>query len=238
MKNRWYLLVGFIVLSALYHLEPIEIDIGVSGIFITISTFLFAILAGFFISRQSSRYSELRTIISEFDGNMSALYRSFGFFGEAQKEAGRIIAAYYRAILENHRWDWHFTRKSTTITDLNRLFATLETGGKGVLQATVVHMSASLDALQIARKKMVGLHIERIPLLEKVLISFLAFLLVFSLLLAPSAGLLGSILKGVFGIVVVLVVVLLRELDDLKLFEGTLGENSARDVVDIIEGTR
>lgn len=236
-RSRWYLPLVFVFLTALFYLEPNVVASDVSSIFITLSTFLFAVLAGFFISRQSNRYSELRNVIAEFDGNMSALYRSFTGFPDAAEEAGVIIAAHYRPIVENHAWDWHFTRKSTTITDLNRLFGTLKVKA-GVGQSTANGMASSLDALQLARKKMVGLHVERIPFLEKVLIGFLAFVIVVSLMLVPSAGLVGAMLKGIFGTVVVLIVVMLRELDELKLFEGTPGEHSAEDVLAIIEGTR
>jgi hypothetical protein len=45
------------------------------NLFLSLSTFLFAIFSGFFIARQGRRYSQLRDEISRFDGSASAIYR-------------------------------------------------------------------------------------------------------------------------------------------------------------------
>lgn len=50
-----------------------------SQMLLTISTFLFAIFMGFFISRQGVRYSVIRDQITGFDGEISAIYRKFGY---------------------------------------------------------------------------------------------------------------------------------------------------------------
>ena len=47
-----------------------------------------------------------------------------------------------------------------------------------------------------------------------------------------------TIMKGIFGALIIQVVILLYELDTLKLFESTLGESSAKDILDIIKGKK
>ena len=50
--------------------------------------------------------------------------------------------------------------------------------------------------------------------------------------------LLPSILKGAFATAIIVVLILLRQLDSLRLFEGIIGEHSAKDVIEIIEGDK
>lgn len=238
--SNLYLLIIFIVLVAVSFFVPLNVTADTASVFLTVSTFIFAILAGFFISRQNNRYNNIRSTISAFDGNVSAIYRSFETLSsEAQKKAGEIIKTHYGKILETGEWDYHFVHKSSTITDLGNLL--VETGGDenypSIKNETISNMIASLDNLQIARKRMVSLQIERMPHGEWILVIFLAFLLLVSLMLIPSNGVIvDSIMKGIFGALIIQILILLYELDTLKLFESTLGESSAQDILGIIEG--
>lgn len=242
-RKQVLLPVLFLILIAIYFFQPLKLGFEMSNLFLTVTTFIFSILAGFFIARQDNRYNEIRSTIAEFDGNVSALHRSFAVFGEEKRKAAAdIIGRHYGKILETKRWDYHFTHKSTTITDLGNLLGDISGDEQfaSFKNETVSNMIASLDSLQVARKRMVALHVERMPLFEWAIVGFLALLLLFSLLIVPtsSGGLFDSIMKAVFGTMIVLVLLLLKELDSLELFEGILGEASAKDMLSIIEGTR
>ncbi|KPJ85779.1 hypothetical protein AMJ57_01920 [Parcubacteria bacterium SG8_24] len=236
------LFILLIVLSTVYLAIPFSADTEHSSMFLTVSTFLFAILTGFFIARQNSRYNQIREQIATFDGNITALYRGFGQFGdEVQKKAAKIINRHYRKILEMQQWDYHFMHKSSTIKELGSLLH--ETVGQRQLPSgphlVLRDMIQSLDGLQVARKNMVALQVERIPKLPQTLIYFLAIMLLFVLALIPSTALMfDALLKGAFGTIVIFLVILLRQLDDLHLFEGTLGEASAQDVLNILSERR
>jgi len=240
--NNFYLFIIFLVLTGVFYFVPIDVNADSSTIFLTVSTFIFAILAGFFISRQNNRYNNIRNTVSNFDGNISAIYRSFETLSKkAQKEAGQIIKKHYKKILDTGKWNYHFLNKSTTITDLGNLLT--KTGGNknlpSVQNETASNMIASMDNLQVSRKMMVSLHVERMPAGEWVLVIFLALLLLISLLLIPSTGvIIDSIMKGIFGALIIQIMLLLYELDTLKLFESTLGFSSAKDIINIIEGKR
>lgn len=86
---------------------------------------------------------------------------------------------------------------------------------------------------------MVALREERIPAFQWMLIYLLTAILMLTVSTIPSALLLlGSIIKAAFIISVLIVAVLLKKLDELRLFEGTIGEHSAQDVVEIIDGKK
>lgn len=214
----------------------------VDKVFITVSTFLFAIFAGFFISRQNTRYDKIRERVSNFDGHMSSMYRSFGHLGyDAQGRAGEVMKEHYDKILKHKAWDYHFMHKSSTITSLHELLQEVakDEGFPSLKNQTVNSVLSSLREVQIIRKNMVSGYQERIPKFQLVLLYCLAAVLLFTISTIPSQYLLfNSVLKAIFGISVIIVIVLLHQLDQLKLFEGTVGENSARDLLEIIEGKK
>ncbi len=211
-------------------------------IFITITTFFFSIFTGFFISRQGSRYTKIRDIISNFDGKMSGTYRVSGNLSKTfQEKVGVIIRDHYKKILESQAWDYHFTHKSSTITDIHNLLEE-EVGNNGVeslRNQAIGRILTNMGDCQTLRKNMIMTFQERIPSFQWFLICFFVVILLSAVTVIPSSGfLLGSVLKSAFAISILSVVVILYNLDNLHLFEKFIGENSARDVVEIIEGSK
>jgi hypothetical protein len=98
---------------------------------------------------------------------------------------------------------------------------------------------SSLGRLQVLRKNMIALRNERIPAFQWILLYFIGAILLVTISFIPSYNVvLFSVLKGAFGAVVISVFILLHQLDNLKLFRGTIGKASAGDVIDILEGRR
>ena len=212
------------------------------ALFLSLSTFLFAIFSGFFISRQSRRYSQLRDQISQFDGGVSAMYRYAGVFGDKfQKDLSSIIKKHYNSILKNRAWDYALTHKTTTITDIQNLFGKMARDKKfnSMKGSALGSIFRSFAYMQIARKKMDIMHQERIPVLQWGLLVFLAGILLVSVSAIGSVGLVvPAILKGAFGTSIILVLVILYQFNNLSFFENTIGEHSAQDVLDIMGGKR
>jgi len=243
MKNivvQVALVVLFIFLGILYYSMPLE-DLSVDKTFLTLSTFLFALLAGFFISRQAGRYGELRKLTANFDGDMSSLYRAFGHYSaEAQNEAGKVIKKHYQNIVSGG-WDYPLTHKTSTITDLHIVMeeAIKKNSNDGINGAVTVRGMLVLSDLQKIRKGMASLRGERIPNFQWMLVYLLTVILILVVSTVDShLIILGSIVKSAFVVAVVSVVVLLKKLDSLQLFSGAIGEASALDVIEIIDGKK
>ncbi|NTV22053.1 MAG: hypothetical protein HGB03_00610 [Candidatus Yonathbacteria bacterium] len=231
-------LLGVIFLVAFVIYNTYSFSITIDTVFLTITTFFFAILTGFFISRQGTRYGQIRQEIANFDGNLSSIYRTaMHLSNEAQERIGIIIKKHYLPIVERHEWDYHFTHETSTLTDIHR---ELEAS---ITEKTIVGIlsgiTLSLRDNQLIRKRMVALHEERIPMFQWTLIFLLATVLIVNLSLLSSVGIvLYSVLKAVFVVAVIAVIILLYQLDSLKLFKGFIGERSATDLLDIIEGKK
>lgn len=230
-----------VALSAGYYYNLFGENTNVDKIFLTLSTFLFALFTGFFISRQAGRYGEIRRLTADFDGNMSGIYRLYQHLGQdAQQASGDIIKDYYKKITKNG-WDYAFTHKTNTLTDLHNLIEnTINKQGSDGLKGTVAsRVVVGLQEMQKTRKNMVALREERIPKFQWMLIYLLSIILILTVSVIPSTLLLlGSVIKAAFILSILMVDVLLDKLDKLKLFEGAIGEHSAQDVVAIIEGKK
>lgn len=234
------IIVVFLLFISIYYFTPIKGNYDKT--LITISTFVFTICAGFFISRQGSRYSEIRKSVSNIDGNFSSLYRSAGHLGtETQEKMGQIIKNYYKNILESKVWNYNFTHKTTTLIDLHKVLESATNKTLSPIENIAAsRIMLSLGNIQLERKTLVALCEERIPLFQLITTYFLSFTLLFALFVAiPSNNLIvESFLKGVFSTSVIIILILLKQLDKLELFEGIIGEHSARDVVEIIENKK
>lgn len=210
--------------------------------FLSVSTFLFAIFAGFFTSRQSTRHEDLRERIAQFDGNLTSIYRAAGTLDDdLQHHLGIMIKDHYSKILSSKRWDYHFNRKSETISNVHNILKEKISGKEfdDLGKAVLAQVEWSLRDLQRVRKDQVSIYQERIPLPQWFLLYILAFILVATLTTIPSYLLFyPALLKAAFTTSIVSVLYLLNRLDAFAFFEGVIGESSARDVIAVIEGSR
>ncbi len=212
-------------------------------VFITLATFLFSIFTGFFISNQNTRYGRIRDTISQYDGKLSGIYRASMHLGkDFQEKAGDIIVKNYEPIIQNNQWDYNFTHKSNTLTDIHNLIEEkcggdtklTETGKQSLGRIT----SALLDT-QGLRKQIVALREERIPNFQWILVVIFAMMLLITVSSLPSYHFaIGSLLKSAFTVSILSVILILRSFDNLAFFEGRIGEHSAKDVLEIIKGNR
>jgi len=245
MKNyliQIFVAVFFVALSVAYYSLTADIFSNVDKIFLTLATFLFSVFTGFFISRQGTRYSEIRKLMADLDGMMSSIYRVSGHMGEEfQKAVGEVIVAHYKPMIATGEWDYSFTHKTSTLTDLHRLLKKNadEKGLDGIKSAATGNILGSLHTAQLTRKNMVALREERVPAFQWILIWIIAIIVFFAVSAIPSVGFaIGSMIKAAFISSVLVVIIMLEKLDKLRLFEGRIGAHLAQDVVDIIEGKK
>lgn len=210
-------------------------------VYLTVSTFLFSVFNGFFISRQSSRYSEIRNNLSRFDADMSIIFRESSHLSEEEhKHIGGILKDYYTTLIQKKDWAYYFTHKSNLISSLHAYMQICgDTNMEKVRGESIRIIMKTLDDVQIIRKLLVSLKEETIPRFQQFFVYVLATILFLAILTLPSKGLLlASMLKAVYMVTVLTVVILLKKFDNLTLFEGTIGEHSAKDVLGIVEGEK
>jgi amino acid transporter len=232
------LIFAFIVLySAFIFFVEIPIELDVASELTVTAVFFFALFSGFFIARQNDRYSKIVEIISERDGLYSYLYRVFGMVPRIQNEMREIIKKHYTKILNSNNWAYNEFHTSTTITEITRLMSSLTAEEK-----TQIDGSSPFDGiwqqicqLQQNRKKIIAACNERLVLFQWLLIYAFAFLTITSFGFLPTELLLVDVLKIIFATAVFLVIILLKQLNDLSIFGKDFSKHIANDVLRILE---
>ena len=143
-------------------------------------------------------------------------------------------------MIERHDWTLTF-RNSRILDSLDELLnASKQT--KDVQKSSIKHESrdeilGSLREAQIIRKNLISLQEERISRPQWILVYILAIVLLITIITTTqSTGLIiGSVLKAALSSAVLFSVILLKKLNDLTLFDDTIGESSAIDVVEVIK---
>jgi len=243
MKNytTWLLLfVGLPTLSAFYYL--ISLGDPVDRTFLSISTFLFSIFTGFFISRQASRFNRVRDLVTRFDGVMSNIFRTSAHVSiDLQKSIGQTIQSHYKKIFSTQTWDYHFSHKSVTLKSIHQLLDEM-VDDKKVTKVSNQALGAiikGLAAAQDIRKSIVALNHERIPKEQWALIIIFAFIVISAVsTLSSVSQILPSILKAAFVVAVLAVLYILFRLDKLVFAEDVMGYDSANDVLDLISNKK
>jgi len=243
MKKYFTLLLILFVLPALSLLYyTVEIAEPVDRVFLSISTFLYSIFTGFFVSRQASRFNKVRETVTRYDGLMSNIYRTSGHISSRlQQEIGDVITAHYEKIFSSKRWNYHFTKKSTTLSSIHDLLEehVKEDDVTKLSNQSIGAIVKSLGAAQDVRKSMLALSRERVPFEQWVLILFFVAMLIGTVSTMASVGMLWpSVLKAAFVMSVLSVMFILYRLNNLAFTEDLMGAESAQDVLDIIKGTK
>lgn len=229
--------IVFFLFNGYFDFSSYELD----KVYLTVSTFLFSVFNGFFISRQSSRYSEIRNSLSRFDADMSIIFRESTHLNQDEHSYIReVIATHYKTLLLKKDWAYYFTHKSNLVSSLHEYIGICGAKDMDKVRGEAIRViMKTLDDIQMVRKTLVSLKEETIPKLQQIFIYVLAAILFMAILTLPSQGLvLASVLKSIYMLTVVIVVVLLKKFDNLTIFEGTIGEHSAKDMLGIIEGEK
>ena len=242
MKYRLPLLLLFIfiVMNVIFYFIQFEAN-EIYKTLLSVSTFLFAIFTGFFISRQSARYNEIRNIVSEFDGESSNVYRlSRCYKKEIKDEVEDVIKKEYKRMTSSDDWDITFTEKTSYITNLQNAFDSLKTKKVNPVEnAALTRIFVSTSNMQRLRKRALSLGNERIPSMQWFLIIFLVIIILILISTIQFEALLfATFLKALFSTIIILVIIMLWQFDNLHFFERTVGSSSAEDVLDIIKGKK
>lgn len=232
------LIVGFVALYSVFiFFVDVNIELDIASELMMASVFFFALFSGFFISRQNDRYARIINIIAERDGLFSYLYRVFGLVPRMQLEMRKIIKEHYTKIFESNNWAHNEFNPSSTITKLTQTMRSINKE-----EADQIHSYSPYDGiwntilqLQQLRKKIIAAYNERLLLFQWVLIYVFAGLVVLSFHFLQTDYILVNVLKVIFGTAVFLVVILIKQLNDLSIFGKDFSRNIARDVIRILD---
>ena len=235
MKKSFFIvsLVVFLVLYSAY-IFFFKFNVDSYSDIIVATTFFFTLFSGFFITRQNDHYSAIADEISNTDGLFSLLYRVSSAAPRVQKKVRAALQDHYQKILDSNNWAYHILNPSNTITQIFNAYAGADGRDADKLAKFSDGYGGAFASVQVSRKRMVMLYDERLLPLHWALVYTLALLVVVSFNFIPNHTLIVDVLKVIFGVAVLFVVLLLKQLDELSIFGRDFNKQTANDILRII----
>lgn len=181
---------------------------------LTISTFLFAILAGFFISRLNTRYNDIRELISNEDAYFYSLFYTSKVYGE--KFAGKmadIIDKYYIASFESELDNYYKNTASHVQNLFKVLYETKEKSG----ESTYANMFSLLSSIEVVRNKNSVIAKEEITRGQWTVLISLTIIIISCLLYINTNQIFFQILITIMSSMLILILLTIRDLQNLRL---------------------
>jgi len=212
IKGSCFALVIFIVVSVF--VQPQAQVKGIENI-ITVSTFLFAILAGFFMSRMNSRYDSIREFVAKEDAMWLALYEDSKMFGKKfTKRVGELIDKYYIVAydyIEFNDYYKHNAKYFLAIYDeLNKISRRRRDG-------SFQSMLDTLGSIEENRNQSSVMLLERVTMGQWAILVLLSATVIFSMYFTKTIDIFSHVTTVLLSTVLVLVVLVLRDLQNQRL---------------------
>ena len=199
--------IGVIVLPYYGPADDVEL-------ILTVSTFLFAILTGFFISRQSNRYDKLRELVAQQDASWLSFYRTVTLLDKPlAKKMIPLIDEYYRIWFDleigANSYKMHRPLMNTFFTTLDQYNS--ESNHLDIYDELV----ALLIDLEEQHNEESILSLEKMSLGQWLVLSILAAIILFSLFFLRIDALHSGFITILLSTVLVTILLILRDLQNL-----------------------
>ncbi len=237
MKKGSFFIISLLIFLVGYsaYVFLIKFNVDDYSDIIVATTFFFTLFSGFFITRQNDRYTAIADEISNTDGLFSLLYRVAGAVPSVQDKVREALRDHYQKILDSNNWAYHILNPSTTITQIFDAYNGAAGEDAEKLGQFGDAFGGAFASVQVSRKRMVMLYDERLLPLQWALVIILGILMVVSFNFIPNHTLVIDLLKIIFGVAVLFVILLLKQLNDLSIFGKDFNKRTANDILRIIE---
>ncbi len=234
ISASWGALVAFVFFTALVWLLPSHGEREGVEITLTVSTFLLAILAGFFMSRLNARYDEMRNLISDQDAMWLSMYETSELFGKRFANKMRaLIDQYYIVDYDFFLGGYHIGYKESAPV-LEEIWHLVDSVKSKEPQIAVDAMITDLTTIEGLRNALSALSTEKMNLGQWLIMILLSFVILLSLYFFGLAGLFFQITSIMLATVLVLILLIMRDLQNFMLGGHPLMVESGQEVLEAI----
>jgi len=229
----------FLILFSLlvFYIPVISYPLENVKIILTVSTFLFAILAGFFISRLSSRYSLLREGYSYEDAELLTFYKLSEFLGEGFiKKITEILDKYYITV-----FDFIATGDSYKKTNLYFFLLYNEIRKIRINIKNEVILSKMLDCLRSLeryRNKTSELIKDKLTWGQWFILFFLSLIIISCIFYLRENFIYSNVTTVLLSTSIVLVLLIMRDIQNLNISKDPIGVETAAEAFDYMNKLR
>ncbi|MBI2589823.1 hypothetical protein HYW32_02275 [Candidatus Berkelbacteria bacterium] len=184
---------------------------------LTISSFLFAIFSGFFISRLNDRYSTMRSLVSDEDAYFFSLFKMAKVFGEPfANKISDAIDDYYIASFEGDLNNYDYAYKGTML-QFNNIYDVIYGLKAHSVSSTYANMFATLQSIEEVRNKNSTIAKEKLTNGQWIVLISLVAIILFCLFYISTNQLFFQLLIVMLSAMLVLVLLTIRDLQYLRL---------------------
>ena len=202
-------------------------------IVLTVSTFLFAILAGFFISRLNSRHDEIRQIVGREDATMLSFYKTAETCNKKlAEELKGILDNYYVIIYDFKMSDYPYKQTSKYFIQLWDTVNKYHNKKKD--ESAYSQLLYLLAEIEEARNSAAVVVTERMTVGQWWALIVLAAVVLFSIFYLKSSAIYSHVITVLLSTVLVLVLLIMRDLENLFLGGQTVLEESGEEIFEFI----
>lgn len=201
-------------------------------VILSISTFLFAIIAGFFISRLNSRYDGMRNIVSQEDAYLLAFFKTSELFGESFKKHVRELIDQYYIINYDHALSQYAYKE--TAPYYFQMWEALRKIKNREPQSAYQVLVNQLTEVEKLRNSAATLAVERMSAGQWIILVALAIIILISLFAFQSSSFYSHLVTVLLSSSLVLILLIIRDLQNLMFTGKGLLEESGEEVLEYI----
>jgi hypothetical protein len=207
-----------------------------SDIILTVSTFLFAILVGFDLSRLYSRYTNVRQNIAEEDARLLSFYAKAEIYGKGFSDRiKKIIDKYCIDFLDYGIWKAEGYYYKPTSKHFLQLYREMKKIKKHRHEGTYESMLDDLSYLETARNKASVFIYAQMSLRKQYFLFFLALIILLILFIdVRSLDFYSKIITILLSSSLVLILLLLRDLNNFMVQNKGIGVESKEEVLEFM----
>lgn len=225
-------LLALLIFSLAAWLIPGYGDSSEIEVTLTVSTFLFAIFSGFWISRLNSRYDQIGTLLGREDALWISLYRLGQIFGKPfQKKLGDSIDEYYIKVFD-YEPGMAYKSSIPEFENVYSSFYKLNPNQNEACKEIFDQMFSTLTSIEETRNLSSQVSRERVKSGQWLTLIFLAALIIFSLFYLKGTSFFSPIVTVSLSTILVLVVLTMRDLERFRFAGYILSDESGEEVLD------
>jgi hypothetical protein len=236
--NRYYdaiklSLVAFVALIVASLILPSHGPSDDVELVLTVSTFLFAILAGFFTSRLNDRFNDIKNLVASEDAYFTTLYRfSRKFSPSFLKKVTKIIENYYITCFD-FEISQNYKYTSTYIDQLNALVINYKP--RNANEAILLEeMTEYLLEIEVCRNQQSVSVLQSITAGHWTILSILCSIIVISVFYLKSGSLFSYVTTVMLSTVVIMVILIMRDIKNFQLYGPTLAVESGQEQFELM----
>ncbi|MBT3940707.1 DUF4239 domain-containing protein [Candidatus Woesearchaeota archaeon] len=227
------IVVFFILFVGMSYFLPETGSLENAKLLLSAIAIIFSILAGFAISSLWSRFTRMRELLSIESGELESLYKMSQFIGSRYAEIVReIIDKYLVKAFDYDLWAYqeHVNREFFSLFDSLKNISVTDDKQKQAL-GKIFNI---LDNLGNVRKEIFTLGSDRLKKHEWMSLIVLSGLLIATLFYVKEETLISMVFTILLSTGIVLIVAVIRELDDMEWDIETIGYEIYEQVFDLI----